>query len=399
MTKLSFFKGYRGTMNACFTGYIVQAIVNNFAPLLFLTFQTTYGISLQKITLLVTFNFLTQLALDAASVLFIDKIGYRAAAILAHVFSALGLIALAVLPELFADPYVGLVIAVMIYAPGGGLLEVLISPIMEACPTDNKEKAMSMLHSFYCWGHMGVVLVSTLFFFVFGIRNWKIMAWLWAIIPLFNVFVFAKVPISTTVAEGEHGMSLKELLRNRLFWVMLVAMVCSGASEHSVSQWASVFAEKGLGISKTLGDLMGPMFFALMMGISRAIYGNHGEKIPLEKFMKLSCALCVASFLIISLSPWPVVALLGCGLAGFAVGIFWPGCFSISSASLPRGGTVMFCLLALCGDLGCSLGPTVVGMVSSAFSDRLQAGILAAVLFPLVLVGCVLARKRLAKRG
>ena len=392
-------KSYQGTMYACFLGYIVQAIVNNFAPLLFLTFQTSYEISLSKITLLVTFNFLTQLALDAASVLFIDKIGYRAAAILAHVFSALGLAALAILPELFADPYVGLVIAVMIYAPGGGLLEVLISPIVEACPTDNKEKAMSMLHSFYCWGHMGVVLISTLFFFIFGIKNWKIMAYLWALVPLFNVFVFSKVPIKTTVPEGTHGMSLKSLLKNKLFWIMLVAMICSGASEHSVSQWASVFAEKGLGISKTLGDLMGPMFFALMMGISRAIYGKYGEKIPLEKFMKLSCMMCVASFLIISLSPIPLIALLGCGLAGFSVGIFWPGCFSISSASLPAGGTVMFCLLALCGDLGCSLGPTVVGMVSSAFNDRLQAGILVAVLFPAMLIACVMMRRKLAKKG
>jgi len=392
-------KSYNKTMYACFTGYIVQAIVNNFAPLLFLTFQTTYGISLSKITLLVTFNFLVQLSLDAASVLFIDRLGYRRSAVLAHVFSAVGLIALAVLPELFADPYVGLVIAVMIYAPGGGLLEVLISPIMEACPTDNKEKAMSLLHSFYCWGHMAVVLLSTLFFALFGIANWKIMAFVWALVPIGNAILFSRVPIRTTVAEGERGMSLRELLGNKLFWILLIAMICSGASEHSVSQWASVFAEKGLGITKTLGDLAGPMFFALMMGISRMIYGKFGEKIPLEKFMWFSGGLCIASFLIIALSPWPVVALLGCGLAGFSVGIFWPGCFSISSASLPRGGTVMFCLLALAGDLGCSLGPTVVGMVSSAFNDRLQAGTLAAVLFPLVLIICICVRRRLARKS
>lgn len=391
-------KSNKGTMYSCFAGYVVQAIVNNFAPLLFLTFQTTYQISLSKITLLVTLNFLMQLSVDAASALFVDRIGYRTSMVLAHVFSAAGLILLTVLPELFADPFAGLVLAVMIYALGGGLLEVLISPVMEACPTDNKEKAMSLLHSFYCWGHMAVVLLSTLFFFVFGIQNWKIMACIWALIPILNGIAFTQVPINSVVAEGEKGMSMKELLKNKLFWVMLVAMVCSGASEHSVSQWASVFAEKGLGISKTLGDLTGPMFFALMMGISRAIYGKYGHKIPMASFMRLSCMLCILSFLTISLSPWPILALLGCGLAGFSVGIFWPGCFSVSSSALPRGGTTMFCLLALCGDLGCSLGPTAVGMVSSAFGDRLQAGILLAILFPLLLIGCIALMKRLTRK-
>ena len=388
---------YNRTMYACFVGYIVQAIVNNFVPLLFLTFHTNYGIPLSKITLLVTVNFLLQLCVDALSVAVVDRVGYRPMAVLAHVCSAAGLILLTVLPEALDDPFVGLLIALAVYALGGGLLEVLISPIVEACPTDNKEKAMSLLHSFYCWGHMGVVLLSTLFFALFGIQNWKILALIWALIPILNGIAFLRVPIAPLIEGGERGMKLSELAKNKLFWLFMLAMVCAGASEQAVSQWASAFAEMGLGVSKTLGDLMGPMLFALMMGLARAIYGKYGDRIRLEKFMLLSCLLCVASYLITSLSPWPALGLVGCGICGFSVGIFWPGTFSMASASLRRGGTALFCMLALAGDLGCSLGPTVVGMASSAVGDNLKIGILVAILFPLLLTFCVQLRKRMQR--
>ena len=318
-------------------------------------------------------------------------------AVLAHVCAAAGLILLTVLPGVLGDPFVGLLIALAVYAVGGGLLEVLISPIVEACPTDNKEKAMSLLHSFYCWGHVGVVLLSTLFFTLFGIRNWKIMALIWALIPIVNGIAFLRVPIAPLIEGGERDMTLGELARNKLFWLFMLAMMCAGASEQAVSQWASTFAELGLGVSKTLGDLMGPMLFALMMGIARAIYGKYGDRIKLEKFMLLSCMLCVASYLIISLCPWPALGLIGCGICGFSVGIFWPGTFSMASASLRRGGTALFCMLALAGDLGCSLGPTVVGFVSSAVKDDLKIGILVAILFPLLLTLCVQLKKRMQR--
>ena len=388
---------YNRTMYACFVGYIVQAIVNNFVPLLFLTFHTSYGIPLSKITLLVTVNFLLQLCVDALSVFVVDRVGYRPMAVAAHVCSAAGLILLTVLPELLGDPFVGLLIALAVYALGGGLLEVLISPIVEACPTDNKEKAMSLLHSFYCWGHMGVVLLSTLFFALFGIRHWRIMALIWALVPILNGIAFLRVPIAPLIEGGERGMTLGGLARNKLFWLFMLAMVCAGASEQAVSQWASAFAEMGLGVSKTLGDLMGPMLFALMMGLARAIYGKYGDRIKLEKFILLSCMLCVASYLIISLCPWPALGLIGCGICGFSVGIFWPGTFSMASASLRRGGTALFCMLALAGDMGCSLGPTVVGFVSSAVRDNLKIGILVAIAFPLLLTGCVQLRKRMQR--
>ena len=389
---------YNKTITACFVGYIVQAVINNFTPLLFLFFQKSYHIPLSHITLLVTFNFGIQLLVDLLSVGFIDKIGYRASIIIAHVLSAAGLILLTVLPEILPVPFIGILIAVMIYAIGGGLLEVLVSPVVEACPSDNKEKAMSMLHSFYCWGYAGVVLISTLFFYVAGIENWKILAVIWAVIPIGNAFVFAKVSIAPLIEDGESGFELKDLFRIKVFWILLIMMVCAGASEQAVSQWASAFAEKGLGISKAAGDLAGPMAFAVLMGMSRLFYGKYGERIHLERFMVYSSFLCVLSYLGISLFPIPMLNLIACAVCGLSVGIMWPGTFSKASSALPKGGTAMFALLALGGDIGCSGGPTLVGMVSGALGDNLKMGILAGIIFPvLLLMGIILCRK--TKKG
>lgn len=377
---------YKHTMYASFIGYIVQAIINNFIPLLFLTFQSSYNIPISKITFLVTFNFGFQLLIDFLSAGFIDKIGYRLSVIIAHICAGLGLISLTILPEIFSDPFIGLLISIMLYAIGGGLIEVLISPIVEACPTDNKEAAMSLLHSFYCWGHVSVVLISTIFFSVFGILNWKYLAIFWSLIPIFNIFLFIKVPILHLIEDGENSLTVKELLSNKIFWLMILLMICAGASEQSVSQWASTFAEKTLNGNKALGDLAGPMFFAIMMGISRTIYGKLGEKINLKLSM-ISCSLlCFISYIIISLSPWPLLSLIGCGICGFSVGILWPGTFSISSSILKKGGTALFAFLALAGDVGCSLGPTIVGRLSSIFNDNIKIGILFSSIFPILLI-------------
>ena len=377
---------YDSTMRACFTGYIVQAIVNNFAPLLFLTFQRTYHIPLQQITLLVTFNFGIQLLTDLLSVAFVDRMGYRASMLLAHILSALGLICLTVLPERMGHPFAGILISVIVYAVGGGLLAVLVSPVVEACPSTHKEKAMSMLHSFYCWGHVGVVLFSSIFFKLAGIENWKLLAVLWAVIPILNALIFTRVPIAPVLPEGEEGMTIVTLFQNRTFWLLFVMMICAGASEQSVSQWASLFAEKGLGISKTAGDLAGPMAFAFLMGASRAFYGNYGEKINLDRFMAVSSVLCILSYLCLVFMPVPVLSLAGCALCGLSVGILWPGTFSRASKALPAGGTALFALLALGGDIGCSGGPTLVGMVSGMCKGNLKAGILAALIFPVLLL-------------
>ena len=377
-------KSYNHTIYASYLGYITQAIVNNFAPLLFLTFISEFGLTMELITLITTVNFAVQLAVDAIAAKIVDRIGYRPCIVAAHVFAAMGLVGLAVLPSVM-PPFAGIMAAVVLYAVGGGLLEVLVSPIVEACPTERKAAAMSLLHSFYCWGHVFLVVVSTAFFAVFGIGAWRVMACIWALVPLVNVAYFLLVPIAPIVQEGTKQLSFGELFRSRVFWVLMVMMVCAGASEQGMSQWASAFAEKGLSISKTMGDLAGPCAFAILMGTARALYGKFEAKIPLKGFMAGSCVLCVACYLLAALCDAPLLALVGCAVCGFSVGIFWPGTFSTAAVALPGGGTAMYALMALAGDLGCSGGPTLVGMVSDAAGGVLQSGLLAAIVFPVVM--------------
>lgn len=380
---------YEHTICASCFGYITQAIINNFVPLLFLTFQSQYGISLDKIGLLVTINFGIQLLVDFFSAEFVDLIGYRTSIVAAHVLATLGLAGLAMLPGLLPDAYIGIILCVVCYAIGGGIIEVLVSPIVEACPTKRKEAVMSLLHSFYCWGHVVVVLMSTLFFFGVGIEHWRWLALLWAMLPLANAVYFLFVPMAMPVKEGK-GMSISQLIRNRLFWVFFLLMLCAGASEQGMSQWASAFAEAGLGVSKTIGDLAGPCAFAVFMGTSRVLYSKFSERISLRVGMAGSAVLCIVSYLLASFTPNPLLGLFGCALCGFSVGILWPGTFSLASSALPVGGTAMFALLALAGDMGCSAGPTLVGMVSEVLDSDLKRGILSAVIFPVVLLLVVL---------
>ena len=384
----------RRTMCACYIGYIAQAIVNNFAPLLFVMFEADYRIPLSKITLLITVNFCVQLTVDLLAAAFLDRIGYRAAIVLAHAASAAGLALLTVLPELLPDAFTGLLISVVVYAIGGGMLDVILSPIMEACPTDNKQTHMSLLHSFYCWGYMGVVLLSTAFFACFGLKNWKFLALLWAAVPLANLVVFAGAPLYAPQTAENSGFAPVQLLRKKQFWVLLFMMLCAGASEQAVSQWASAFAEQGLGVTKTVGDLAGPMAFAALMGVSRLIFGKRGQKMDLERYMRASCLLCLAAYACIVFVPVPVVGLLGCAVCGFSVAIFWPGTFSKATAAIPGGGTAMFALLALAGDLGCAGGPTLAGLVSDAAGGNLRTGILAAAVFPAGMLLCMLGAKK-----
>lgn len=382
---MSIKNNYNHTIYASYIGYITQAIVNNFTPLLFLTFSRQFGLTLDKIALITTVNFGVQLIVDFLSAKAIDRIGYRSSVILAHIFAAIGLCGLAFIPDIVNNCYVGILVCVVMYAIGGGIIEVMISPIVEACPTERKEAAMSLLHSFYCWGHVGVVIISTLFFKFIGIEHWRVMAILWAIIPIVNAFYFSRVPIFS-VTQNKEPMTIKSLVKNKMFWLFILLMICAGASEQAMSQWASAFAEAGLGVSKTVGDLAGPCTFAILMGMSRVLYGKFSEKLPLKKAMLLCALLCIASYLIAALTKSPVAGLLGCAICGFSVGIFWPGTFSLASSSLKGAGTAMFAFMALAGDIGCSAGPTIVGFVSNASGDNLKTGLLTAIIFPILIV-------------
>ena len=380
---------YRKTLLACYLGFVTQAIAANFAPLLFLKFHSDYGIPLGQIALISTVFFLTQLIMDVLCAKFVDKVGYRVCVVASSLCFSAGLAGLAFLPELFPNPFAGILTSVVIYAIGSGLLEVLGSPIVEACPFEHKESVMSLLHSFYCWGSVGVVVVSTAFFAVFGIERWKWLACLWALLPLYNTYNFATCPIEPLVEEGKN-MGIRGLLKVPVFWLAIVLMVCAGASELTMAQWASAYAESAIGLSKTMGDLTGPCLFAAAMGISRVLYGKYGERIALTGFMLGSGLLCLACYLMASLSGNPAIGLIGCIACGFSVGILWPGTISISSGRMPYGGTAMFALLAMAGDLGGAFGPSLAGAVSQRFGDNLQKGMLAGSVFPLVLVVCVL---------
>ncbi len=389
---------YKHTLAAAYLGYITQAIVNNFAPLLFLTFSTAFGVPLSRMALLVSINFGIQLTVDLLCAGIVERIGYRPLIVLAHILATVGLVGLGIFPRLFPDPYVGLLLAIGIYAIGGGLTEVLISPIAEACPTENKSAQMSLLHSFYCWGHVLVILLSTLFFAIVGIEHWWILSGLWALVPLFNAVYFCLVPLRTlreNTAEGE-ALSLPALLKKPLFWLFIVMMFCAGAAEQAMSQWASAFAETGLGVSKTVGDLAGPCMFALLMGLSRFISSRVSRRISTKAFMALCCGLCLGAYLLTALSPWPLLSLIGCGLCGFSVGIFWPGTFSLSAVSLRGGGTALFALLALAGDLGCMGGPALVSLgIEVIPGATLKLAMLPAIVFPaLLLVGILLLRRK-----
>ena len=390
-------KNYKKTLIACYLGFITQAISANFTPLLFLTFKGNYGISLEMIAVIPLVFYLTQLLVDLVAVKFADIIGYRACVIASQVVSALGLVLMAFLPDLLPNPFVGIIISVVLYAIGSGLIEVLLSPIVESCPFENKAGVMSLLHSFYCWGAVGTILGSTLFFAIFGTEHWQILTLIWAAVPLVNTFNFFTCPIERLVEDGE-GMRIGQLLRLPLFLLMILLMICVGASEATMTQWASAFTEAALGVSKTIGDLAGPCMFATFMGLSRVFYGKKGEKMDLSKIMLGCGVLAVACYLLAALSPISILGLIGCALCGLAVGIMWPGTISISAQKCPKGGTAMFAFLALAGDLGAAIGPSMVGTIADAVGGDLKTGLLFATVFPAILIfGLILLIKKFGK--
>ena len=376
---------YKRTLTACYLAFITQAITANLAPLLFMRFHTEFGIPLGKIAVIPIAFFITQLIVDLICARFMNRIGYRIGALISEALAGIGLIGLSFLPYILPDPFTGILVSAIMYAIGSGLIEVLASPIVEACPFDNKSSVMSILHSFYCWGCVGVIALSTGFLYVFGIENWRWLPCIWAVVPLANIVNFAVCPIETLTGDGIE-MSIGKLFKTPMFLLGIVLMICAGSSEIAMAQWFSAFAESAIGMQKTTGDLVGPCLFAVAMGISRVIYGKSGEKIDLTKYMLGSGALCLACYLAASLSKSPLVCLAGCIVCGFSVGIMWPGTISILSRRLPRGGTAMFAFLAMAGDLGGAMGPGIVGLFAQMNNDDLRTGILAGAVFPLVLV-------------
>lgn len=395
---------YRHTLLACYGGYLTQALVINFPPLLFVTFQREFGLSLSQVSALIAISFVTQLSMDAMASVFMKHISYRAAAIAAHVFALVGMIGIGVLPSVLPSPYAGLCVATVLASVGGGLTEVIISPMVEACPTEDKSGGMSLLHSFYCWGQMGTVLLSTLFFFTVGVEHWRLLAMLWAILPTVVAVAFCVVPVyrlhtddpvPTPVGTAAQGEAAAHRRRARtLFVLFFLMMVSAGAAEQAMSQWASNFAEAALGVDKTLGDILGPCAFALMMALSRTYYGLHSDRMDLAGFTTVSCLLCIVAYLLAALSPLPLLSLIGCGLCGLSVGILWPGTYSRAAIQLHGCSVTTYALLALGGDIGCLIGPSIAGRIADRFGGELRYAFLFALVFPVfgVVLSIVLQR-------
>lgn len=372
MTQDTALRAYAGTRRAGYTGFVVQAIINNLAPLLFVTFHTQLDVPVAQLGLLAALNFGVQLLTDLVAMFFVDRVGYRRPIVAAHVLAAVGLVLLAVLPGALGDPFLGLCIAVAVYAVGGGLLEVLVSPIIEHLPTAAEEKVagMAFLHSFYCWGQLATVVVSTVVIGAVGTESWAVLPLVWAVVPLVNTVVFARVPLPETVPE-EHRTSVRGLLGTPLFLAALVLMMTGGAAELTMVQWSSFFAEHSLGVSKELGDLLGPGLFALLMGIGRFSYGMWGQRLDLRRtlaVMSLGAGVC---YVVAATSSVAVVSLLACALCGFMISLLWPGTFSLTSARFPYGGAAMFAVLALAGDAGGTAGPAAVGGLAESAGGSL----------------------------
>ena len=387
---------FKYTVLACYIAYLTQALVINFTPLLYVAFQTELGLSLSQISLLIAINFGTQMLTDISSSPIVERIGHRTAVVAAHIFCSLGMIGLYVFPAIMRNDFAAIILSTVICGVGGGLIEVMVSPIMEACPTKHKSAQMSLLHSFYCWGQAGVVLISTLLFAIFGLEHWPIFACLWALIPACDILLFAIVPINDLIKEGE-GETRRELLSRPLFWALMGLMICAGAAEITMAQWSSGFAEAGLGVPKAMGDLLGPCLFALLMGTARVLSAILAGRVSLYTLMGGSCVLCILSYLIAVLAPYPVIALLGCGLCGLSVGVLWPGTFSLAAKKLPRGGFPMFAILAFCGDVGCMTGPTLAGKIADACDGDLKVAFLFTLIFPICAIALLILLRRSKK--
>lgn len=400
---------WKSTIFACYRGNFTHAAINNLSPLFFIIYQEKFQLSYTLLATLILFNFCTQIVADLVCVKYVDRIGYRKAALFAQFMGVLGLVLLAVLPNVLPFPFVGLAVAAVVCALGGGTMEVILSPIVDSIPGDAKASAMSLLHSFYCWGQVVVVLATTVILRMIGSDLWYLIPLLWALIPLYNFFSFLKVPLQDTVTP-EEKTPLRQLFTTKIFLIAMLIMVCAGASELAMCQWSSLFAEKALGVPKVMGDLLGPCLFAVFMGIGRVVYGIYGHRINLFKTLIFSSLFCVLCYLGTALFQIPALSLVSCSLCGLTVSLMWPGTISCSAAIFPKGGASMFGILAVMGDIGCSVGPAIMGAVSDGVKGAftvpgltpdqlgLRSGMLTGVIFPLILLFGVVALMRYAKK-
>lgn len=395
-------RSYGLTKVACYIGYVVQAVVNNLLSLLFVIFNAQpYNISLEKLGSIIFINFAAQLFIDYISVFFTSRFGYKKCVVFAQATSVVGFVLLGFLPRVI-EPYFGILFSILFLAVGSGLIEVLISPIIEALPSDNKASNMSFLHSFYCWGQVLTVIGTTALVFALGNDKWFYIPFVWSIIPFINTLLFTRCDILELENNSAHSSALS-LLKNKSVYKYMVFMFCAGASEITMVQWSSFFVEKGFGTEKWLGDLIGPCLFAVLMGIGRIGYGILGKKVSLERLLCYFSALCFVCYLVVALSNNGIICALGCAVCGLSVSVMWPGVISLSAEKFHSSGTAIFSLMAMLGDIGCAVGPWILGLIAEYAFDynlgrhlisalninstqsNMQLGFLICSIFPLIM--------------
>lgn len=398
-------KEFRLTLMAARMGFFTQALVNNLAPVFFVLFRVLYGFSYLQVGILAALNFTLQLFADITSPNLISRFGYRKCAMTAQALCAVGLILMPGLCILTGGVYISFIIPVLIYSYGAGMIEVLASPIVEAIPDLPENTKMSMLHSFYSWGQMTCVALTTLALHFIGYERWFLIPVLWSAIPIFGIILFSRARLDMAdMAEKESEKGGRLFCRS--FVLMLIIMTCAGASEIAMSEWSSLFAEEALGVSKVAGDLFGPCMFALFMGMGRMCHAKFGERLNLSRLIKACSLLCVICYVGAALLRPAAASLIFCALTGLSVSLMWPGALSLAAAR-NNGGARMYGLLAAFGDIGCIIGPVVTSSVSefadgneriraigaayglSADKTALRASLLAMALIPLVMLICL----------
>ena len=397
-------QSYKSTIAACYIGSFVQAIIVNTTPILFIPLREQFGLTFQQMGLLVLINFISQVGCDILFSNAIDKYGFRRFVVAAHGLAVVGLVLFAASPLLFDRPFAGFVTATIIFSGSGGLLELLLSPIVNAIPTDEKAGAMSVLHSFYSWGQAAVILLTTVLLFVFGRAWWQWIILIWTLVPLFNFFFLMRVPFAPNVPE-EQRQGMDKILLKPFFIAALATILCGAAAELCISQWASAYLEEAMRLPKVVGDVGGVCLFAVMMGVGRLFYGMYGKKINVSLMMLIGTVGAAACYITVALSGTAVLSLLACGLCGLCVSLLWPGTLVVASEHYPLAGAWMFAILAA-GDIGASAGPWLMGVVAeqahrlpflsglltqgmSPDQLGLRAAMLVSALFPIIAFFCL----------
>lgn len=356
-------KSYQLTTISCFVGIFCQAVSSNITAILFIPLMTLYGLSYVHLGLLVGINFTTQVLVDIIASRLVDRYGFRVFVLPSDILAVIGLVLFGLTPVLFDNILTGLVFSTIIFSASCGLQEVMLSPIVNAIPHNDKGPAMALMHSFYAWGQVATIIITTLFLFFFGIENWQVIVFLWALVPLVNFFMFLAAPFPGVIHENQR-MTMRDLILKPFYLVALLAIMGGAATELVMNQWSSTFSEKVLELPKVTGDILGMCGFAVFLGLGRVLYGRYGSKINMNNVLVGSAAAAVVCYIAVAISPLPAISLAACAVCGLAASLLWPGTLVITAEKYPLAGAWIFAILAAAGDIGAASGPFAAGVIT-----------------------------------